>query len=162
MDVTIAHQPAFVLAGHAVEVPLIHRGVNPHIQEHIAAIPPAEHARLKALADAEPGGILAVTADIAPDAPEGSPLTYLHGVALRSTTPVPDDLDVIRLEEGAWAVFSSSGPFPKTLQDLWAATATEWFPSNPWRMRPGPSIVRYLSFAGDEATCELWLPIERG
>jgi len=161
MDVTITHQPALVLVGHAAEVPLIHEGVNPHIQAHIAAIPPEEHARLKALADAEPSGILAVTADIEADAPEGALLTYLHGVALQSTTPIPDDLDALRLEGGSWAVFAARGPFPETLQNLWAATATEWFPSNPWRLRPGPSIVRYLEFTGDFASCELWLPVER-
>lgn len=162
MDVTITTMPELVLAGHAAEVPLIHRGVNPRIQEHIAAIPQAEHARLKALGDAEPAGILAVTSDVEPDAPEGSLLTYLHGVALQASTPVPDDLDTIRLEPGAWAVFSARGPFPETLQNLWASTATEWFPSNPWRLRPGPSIVRYLEFTGDHASCELWLPIEQG
>ena len=49
-----------LLAGHAAEVPLIHEGVNPHIQAHIAGIPPEEHARLKALGNEEPAGILAV------------------------------------------------------------------------------------------------------
>jgi AraC family transcriptional regulator len=160
MDVTITHQPELVLAGHAARVPLIHVGVNPHIQQHIAAIAPEEHARLKALNDTEPRGILAITDDIDPDAPEGTELTYLHGVAVQPSTPVPEDLDSIRLDAGPWAVFSSTGPFPDTLQTLWAATATEWFPSNPWRLRPGPSIVRYLEFTGTHATCELWLPVE--
>jgi AraC family transcriptional regulator len=160
MDVTITHQPELVLAGHAARVPLIHVGVNPHIQQHIAAIAPEEHARLKALNDTEPRGILAITDDIDPDAPEGTELTYLHGVAVHPSTPVPEDLDSIRLDAGPWAVFSSTGPFPDTLQTLWAATATEWFPSNPWRLRPGPSIVRYLEFTGTHATCELWLPVE--
>jgi AraC family transcriptional regulator len=160
MNVTITHHPAIVLVGHAAEVPLIHRGVNPRIQEHIAAIAPEEHARLKALSDAEPAGILAVTADIEPDAPEGSLLTYLHGVAVRETTPVPAGLDAMPLPAGSWAVFAAEGPFPETLQNLWAATATEWFPSNPWRLRPGPSIVRYLEFTGAHASCELWLPVE--
>ncbi|MCK2022750.1 GyrI-like domain-containing protein [Microbacterium sp. kSW2-24] len=160
MHVTITHHPAIVLVGHAVDVPLIHRGVNPRIQEHIAAIAPEEHARLKALSDAEPTGILAVTADIEPDAPEGSPLTYLHGVARKESSPVPADLDAMPLPAGSWAVFAADGPFPETLQNLWAATATEWFPSNPWRLRPGPSIVRYLEFTGTHASCELWLPIE--
>ena len=160
MHVTITHQPSLVLAGHAVEVPLIHAGVNPHIQQHIAAIAPEEHARLKALSDADPAGILAVTADVDPDAPEGSMLTYLHGVALQASTPVPDDLDALRVDAGAWAVFAAEGPFPDTLQTLWAATATDWFPSNPWRLRPGPSIVRYLSFTDGHASCELWLPVE--
>lgn len=160
MDVTITALPELVLIGHAAQVPLIHEGVNPHIQEHIAALAPEEHARLKALSDAEPRGILAVTGDVAPDAPEGTTLTYLHGVAVQPGTPVPDDLDVIRVDAGSWAVFSADGPFPETLQSLWAATAAEWFPSNPWRLRPAPSIVRYLEFTGTHASCELWLAVE--
>lgn len=160
MHVTITTTPALVLVGHAARVPLIHEGVNPHIQAHISSIAPEEHARLKALSDAQPEGILAITGDIAQDAPEGTELTYLHGVSVRPTTSVPDDLDVVRVEAGAWAVFAATGPFPETLQTLWAATATEWFPSNPWRLRPAPSIVRYLEFTGTHASCELWLAVE--
>ncbi|MFJ4224087.1 GyrI-like domain-containing protein [Microbacterium sp. NPDC089695] len=160
MDVTITTAPELVLVGHAVEVPLIHEGVNPHIQEHVAAIAPEENVRLKALSTAEPRGILAVTGDIAPDAPEGTMLTYLHGVSTGEAAEPPVGLDVMRVGAGSWAVFASSGPFPETLQNLWAATATEWFPSNPWRLRPGPSIVRYLEFTGTHASCELWLAVE--
>lgn len=160
MDVTITDRPAFTLAGHAAEVPLVHRGVNPHIQQHIASIPPEEHARLKALSDTEPAGILAVTAGLEPDAPEGAPLTYLHGVAVRAASALPDDLDVIAVDAGTWAVFHSSGPFPETLQETWAATATDWFPSNPWRLRPGPSILRYLELTDTHATCEIWMAVE--
>lgn len=160
MDVTVITSPELVLVGHAARVPLIHEGVNPRIQEHIASIPPEEHRRLKDLSDAEPRGILAISDDLEPDAPEGTPRTYLHGVSVRPTTVVQDDLDVIRVDAGSWAVFAAGGPFPETLQDLWAATATEWFPSNPWRLRPGPSIVRYLEFTGTHASCELWLAVE--
>ncbi|MFJ4173177.1 GyrI-like domain-containing protein [Microbacterium sp. NPDC089696] len=160
MDVTIITAPELVLIGHAVEVPLLHEGVNPHIQAHVASIVPEENVRLKSLNDAEPRGILAVTGDIAPDAPEGTMLTYLHGVSIRPDAEPPADLDAIRVEAGSWAVFASSGPFPETLQNLWAATATEWFPSNPWRLRPGPSILRYLEFTGTRATCELWMAVE--
>ncbi|WP_372983831.1 GyrI-like domain-containing protein [Microbacterium sp.] len=160
MHVTITTTPELVLVGHAARVPLIHEGTNPHIQAHISSIAPEEHARLKALSDAQPEGILAITGDIAQDAPEGTELTYLHGVSVRPTTSVPHDLDVVRVEAGAWAVFAATGPFPETLQTLWAATATEWFPSNPWRLRPAPSIVRYLEFTGTHASCELWLAVE--
>ena len=160
MDVTITDRPALVLVGHAAAVPLQHRGVNPRIAEHIASIAPQEHARLKALSDTDPSGILAVTAASEPDAPEGSRLTYLHGVAVSADATVPPDLDTIPVDAGTWAVFGSSGPFPDDLQHVWAATATDWFPSNPWRLRPGPSIVRYLELTDTRATCELWLPIE--
>lgn len=162
MDTRIADHPAFRLVGHATRVPLIHRGVNPHIQEHIAALPQEEHTRLKALGDAEPAGLLQVCDDVDPNGTEGSELTYLHGVAVTRDTPVPDDLDAIEVTAGRWAVFRTAGPYPKALQDTWAATATEWFPSNPWRLRPGPSIVSVLERADDfsTATCELWLPVE--
>ncbi|KAF4407729.1 MULTISPECIES: AraC family transcriptional regulator [Streptomyces] len=162
MDTRLIERPAFRLVGHAARVPLIHQGVNPHIQQHIAALPQEEHGRLKALSDTEPGGLLQVCDDLAPDGTEGSELTYLHGVAVSRDTPVPADLDAIEVPAGTWAAFRSAGPHPQALQTTWAATATEWFPSNPWRLRPGPSIVTVLERADDfsTATCELWLPVE--
>ncbi|GHF17109.1 AraC family transcriptional regulator [Pseudolysinimonas yzui] len=164
MDTRIADQPAFRLVGHSTLVPLFHRGINPHIQEHIASLPAAEHARLKDLSNTEPAGLLQVSADVDPDYAEGSELTYLHGVAVGETTPVPEDLTVIDVPAGTWAVFRTAGPYPDALQSTWAATATDWFPSNPWRLRPGPSIVAVLERAADfsTATCELWLPVEHG
>jgi AraC family transcriptional regulator len=162
MDTRIIDRPAFRLVGHAARVPLIHHGVNPHIQQHVAALPQEEHVRLKALGDTEPAGLLQVSDDVDADATEGTELTYLHGVAVSGATPAPDDLDAIEVPAGTWAVFRTSGPHPQALQTAWAATATEWFPSNPWRLRPGPSIVAILERADDfsTATCELWLPVE--
>lgn len=163
MDARITERPAFRLIGHAARVPLIHEGINPHIQAHIASLPIEEHARLKRLSDTEPAGLLQVSADVDPDYTQGSELTYLHGVAVTADTDVPADLDAVAVPAGAWAVFRTSGAYPAALQSTWAATATEWFPSNPWRLRPGPSIVTVLDRAEDfsTATTELWLPIER-
>jgi AraC family transcriptional regulator len=163
MDTRIAEHPAFRLVGYSARVPLIHHGVNPHIQAHIASLPEAEHLRLKDLSNTEPAGLLQVSADVDPDYTEGSELTYLHGVAVGETTPVPADLDAIEVPAGTWAVFRTAGPYPAALQSTWAATATDWFPSSLWRLRPGPSIVAILDRASDfsTATCELWLPVER-
>ncbi|MFF6883490.1 GyrI-like domain-containing protein [Streptomyces sp. NPDC012421] len=162
METRLVDRPAFRLVGHSARVPLIHEGVNPHIVRHIAALPPEEHLRLKSLGDTQPEGLLQVSDDLDPDAAEGSELTYLHGVALDRDTAVPDGLDAIEVPAGRWAVFRTSGPHPQALQTAWAATATEWFPSNPWRLRQGPSIVAVLERADDftTATCELWLPVE--
>ncbi len=162
MDTRLVERPAFRLVGHAARVPLIHQGINPHIQQHITALPQEEHLRLKALSDTDPGGLLQVCDDLDPDSTEGSELTYLHGVAVSRDTPAPDDLDAIEVPAGKWAVFRTAGPHPQALQTTWAATATEWFPSNPWRLRPGPSLVAILERADDfsSATCELWLPVE--
>ena len=163
MHTRIIEHPAFRLIGHAVRVPLIHEGINPHIQAHVTSLPPTEHARLKEMGNTEPSGLLQVSADVDPDYTEGSQLTYLHGVAVEAGTAVPGDLDVIEVPAGTWVVFRVSGAYPAALQETWAATATDWFPSNPWRLRPGPSIVAVLKRAADfsTATCELWLPVER-
>ncbi|PRY68356.1 AraC family transcriptional regulator [Glaciihabitans tibetensis] len=163
MDTRIADRPAFRLLGHAARVPLIHQGANPHIQTHIASLPDSEHVRLKSLSNTEPAGLLQVSADVDPDYTEGSQLTYLHGVAVDAATAVPADLDAIDVPAGAWAVFRAAGSYPATLQSTWATTATDWFPSNPWRLRPGPSIVCILERTPDfsTATSELWLPVER-
>lgn len=162
MHTRITDRPGFRLVGHATRVPLIHESINPQIQAHIASLPQTEHARLKALGDTEPAGLLQVSADVDPDYTEGSELTYLHGVAVTDATLVPDDVDTISVRAGTWAVFRTEGEYPAALQATWAATATEWFPSNPWRLRSGPSIVAVLMRADDfsTATCELWLPVE--
>lgn len=163
MDARIIDRPAFRLIGHAARVPLIYDGGNPHIQQHIASLPASEHERLKGLSSSEPAGLLQVSADVDPDYTEGAELTYLHGVAVDPTSNVPDDLDAIEVKAGNWVVFSADGPYPDVLQSTYAASATEWFPSNPWRLRPGPSIVAVIDRASDfsTATCELWMPIER-
>ncbi|WP_043446454.1 AraC family transcriptional regulator [Arthrobacter sp. L77] len=163
MDTRIADRTAFRLVGHSARVPLIHEGVNPHIQARIASLPVAEHSRLKHLNNTDPTGLLRVGADVDPDYTEGSELTYLHGVAIEESTPVPEDFDAIEVPAGTWAVFHTEGDHSAALQSAWAATATDWFPSNPWRLRPGPSIVAVLDHAADfsTATCELRLPVER-
>lgn len=159
MQTRIVDLPAVRLVGHAARVPLVHEGVNLAIAEHVASIPVEETLRLKALNDTEPTGVLAVSDDLDPDRAEGSQLTYLHGVA---TTSRPEGLDVLEVPAGTWAVFRTEGPHPAALQETWAATASQWFPSQPWRLRPGPEIVATLAFdpASSTATCDLWLPVE--
>ena len=163
MDTRIVERPSFTLVGHAARVPLIHQGANPHIQAHIAGLPVTEHTRLKELSNTEPAGLLQVSADVDADYQDGSELTYLHGIAVDEHTMPPADLDVIEVPAGTWAVFRSAGNYPAALQEAWAATATDWFPSNPWRLRTGPSMVAVLDRSPDltKATCELWLPVER-
>ncbi|MCZ9339686.1 AraC family transcriptional regulator, partial [Streptomyces sp. TRM76130] len=37
MNTRLTDRPAFRLVGHAARVPLVHQGVNPRIQRHVAA-----------------------------------------------------------------------------------------------------------------------------
>lgn len=114
MDTRIAERPAFRLVGHATRVPLIHEGINPHIQQFVAALPASEHARLKGLSSTEPGGLLQVSDGVDPDYREGTELTYLHGVAMDAAASVPADLDVIEVEAGEWGGVPHVGALPRS------------------------------------------------
>lgn len=78
-------------------------------------------------------------------------------MALTESTGAPDDLDVIDVPAGSWAVFRAAGPYPRTLQDVWAATATVelWLPveqARLWRAPPQLTIQR-LTRATTSARC---------
>ncbi|MDS2172381.1 GyrI-like domain-containing protein [Nesterenkonia sp. CL21] len=157
MNTTIIDRPAFRLIGYAAQLPLVRHGVNPHIQSHIASIPDPERTRLREFNNTEPPGLLQVSANVDPDYAEGSDLTHLFGVALDAGTSVPDELDVIDVPAGTWAVFRTAGPYPAT----WEAIARKCLFENSWHLRPGPEIVATLHRPGSEttATTDLWIPI---
>lgn len=158
VDTRIIDRPAFRLVGYAARVPLVHQGRNPHIEAHIASLPVEERGRLKELGDTEPAGLLQVSADVDPDYAEGSQFTFLFGVALDTPSPVPDGLDLIEVPTGTWAVFRTTASF----QSAWMTIVSEWFPSNPWRLRPGPSILTDRGDEHSDAPAEVWIPVERG
>lgn len=71
-------------------------------------------------------------------------------------------METLTVTAGTWAVFESSGEFPKTLQYMWRDVYTQWFPSNPYQSVPGPSLLRTrLSDDRTEADAELWIRVER-
>lgn len=155
----IVHKDAFRVVGRKARVPLVHVGVNPAIADFVRGIDQETTRRIKDLSDQEPEGLVAVTDDLAPDRAEGTELDYYHGVVTHAQAPA--DLDVLAVPAGMWAVFEHSGQFPESLQFLWREVFTDWFPSNPYRTRPGPEILRVQpSSDGTRADATLWIPVE--
>ncbi|GAA3208205.1 GyrI-like domain-containing protein [Dactylosporangium siamense] len=159
MRYQIVHRDEFRVVGRKARVPLVHEGMNPAIAAFIRGIGREELQRIEALSDAEPGGIISASVNIAEGRAEGTELDYHHGVA--TTGAAPADLDSLDVDKGTWAVFDSYGPFPQALQHLWRDVFTEWFPSNPYQSRPGPEILRVrLNGGATEAEAQLWIPVE--
>ncbi|ADI09499.1 putative AraC family transcriptional regulator [Streptomyces bingchenggensis BCW-1] len=160
MRYRVVDRPAFSVVGLKARVPLVHVGPNQAIIDFIRGIEPGTLERLEKLSDLEPQGIVAVCDDLDPSRAEGTELDYYHGV-ITSAAP-PEGAAVLPVPAGSWAVFTTSGPMPEAIQYLWRDVFTEWFPSNPYRSRPGPEILRTrLSPDKTEADAELWLPVER-
>lgn len=158
MEYRIVEKPAFSVAGKKARVTLIYEGENPGIMDFVRGIPQETSARIAALSDQEPRGILAITDS--PDDPgrEGIELDYYH--AALTSGDVPDDLDTLDVPAGTWAVFHGEGTMPESAQYLWRDSYAEWFPSNPYRMRPGPSLLRVEYTGESTGKAELWLPVE--
>lgn len=161
MRYLVVDRPAFSVVGYKARVPLVHVGPNQALIDFIRGIEPGTLERLEKLSDLEPQGIVAVCDDLDPSRAEGTELDYYHGVITSAVAP-PEGTAVLPVPAGSWAVFTTSGPAPEAIQYLWRDVFTEWFPSNPYRSRPGPEILRTrLSPDGAEADAELWLPVER-
>ncbi|MFF4391092.1 MULTISPECIES: AraC family transcriptional regulator [unclassified Streptomyces] len=160
MEYKVVEKDEFRVVGRKARVPLVHEGPNPAIAAFIREIGQETLRRIQGLSDQEPEGIVSASDDLHDSRAEGTELDYYHGVVTRAA--VPEDMDALTVRAGTWAVFESSGPFPQTLQYLWRDVFTQWFPSNPYRSRPGPEILRTrLSQDGTEANAELWIPVER-
>lgn len=159
MRYRVVDKADFTVVGLKTRVPLVHAGPNQAIMDFVRGIDPQTLERLEKLSDQEPHGIVAVCDGMDPSRAEGTVLDYHHGVitsavALEGTT-------ALAVPAGAWAVFTTSGPAPQTIQELWRDVFTEWFPSNPYRTRTGPEILRTrLSPQKTEVDAELWLAVE--
>jgi len=149
----------FTVVGLKTRVPLVYAGLNQAIMDFVRGIDPQTLERLEKLSDQEPHGIVAVCDDLDPSRAEGTELDYHHGVI--TSAAAPEGTTTLAVPAGTWAVFTTSGPAPQAIQELWRDVFTEWFPSNPYRTRTGPEILRTrLSPEKSEADAELWLPVE--
>ncbi|MYV49460.1 AraC family transcriptional regulator [Streptomyces sp. SID2888] len=159
MRYRVVDKADFAVVGFKARVPLVHTGPNQAIMDFVRGIDRKTLEGLEKLSDQEPQGIVAVCDDLDPSRAEGTELDYYHGVI----TPVaaPEGTTTLAVPAGTWAVFTTSGPVPQAIQELWRDIFTEWFPSNPYRSRTGPEILRTrLSPEKTEADAELWLPVE--
>ncbi|MFD3730742.1 effector binding domain-containing protein [Streptomyces sp. NPDC058632] len=160
MRYRVVDRPAFTVVGPKARVPLVHSGPNRAIIDFVRGIDPRTVERLEKLSDQDPQGIVAVCDDLDPSRAEGTELDYYHGVLTSATAP--EGTTSLAVPAGTWAVFTTSGPAPQAIQELWRDVFAQWFPSNPYRGRPGPEVLRTrLSPDGTEADAELWLPVER-
>jgi AraC family transcriptional regulator len=156
---------SFRIAGRMTRIPIVYEGHNTAIADFTKSLPDDLNNRLLALADVEAlPGLLFATANQEGDGPNDSWCDYYHSVA--TTAPadaLPADLAVLEVEPATWIAFRGEGPFPHALQNLWAESFGEWFPSNPYRALPGPSLLTILDTSDDgtRGSGELWMPVER-
>jgi AraC family transcriptional regulator len=95
--------------------------------------------------------------------------TYLIGVV--STSPdLPAGTRTVKIPGATYVVFTSIGPLPRAIQEVWNRAFTEWFPSSKFEHTGGVDFEVYPSFpegdarwdpSSDLCESEVWIPIQK-
>lgn len=161
MNYRMVDKDAFHVVGLMRRVPLIYEGVNPHIAALAGELTGPLIATLKALSNVEPRGMLSASTNFSEGRLEDGELDHYIGVA--TTHDAPAGLAQLHVPAATWAVFEAAGPFPQTLQSVWARIYAEWLPSSGYRLLPGPELLWHESqeFDSPAFRSEIWIPVTK-
>lgn len=162
MNYRIVEKESFKLVGFKKRVPIIFNGVNPEIAKMYELLIPEVIARLKALSNIEPTGIISASTNFSEGRmEEKGELDHYIGVATSSNDI--DGFDTLEVTTHTWAVFESIGPFPETLQNVWGRIYSEWFPSSGYESVDGPEILWNESkdTSNPKYRSEIWIPVKK-
>ncbi|WP_195574468.1 AraC family transcriptional regulator [Paenibacillus sp. 1001270B_150601_E10] len=164
MNYRIVQKEAFKLVGVKKRVPIIFEGQNPEIMKLMQSITAEQRMKLQSYRNTEVSTVVNASYHFDEGRKEEKgELDHLIG----SITTLDIDFEafeVVEVPACTWAIFSSEGPFPKTMQDMWAKIASEWLPSSHYELIDVPEI----SFTGDmsnlqQVYSEIWIGVtEKG
>lgn len=87
-------------------------------------------------------------------------LTYLIAVEDSSGTDA-EGLISRTIPASTWAVFTSTGPMPGAIQNVWKRIFQEWFPATGYEHSGGADLEVYPlgDTSAEDYRCEIWVPI---
>lgn len=106
--------------------------------------------KLAALMDAEPMGLLGVSAC-------GEEEDWKYFIAVSSTKPA-GEFEEYTVPAATWAVFAGEGT-NLSIQDLEQRIVTEWLPTSGYEYGNAPDIEVYLNPDPQNAKFEVWIPV---
>ncbi|USB33069.1 AraC family transcriptional regulator [Paenibacillus sp. YPG26] len=86
---------------------------------------------------------------------------YMIGARVSPGTPLEEGFTVRTIPASTWAVFTSVGPMPGAIEDVWIRVFQDWFPSTGYEHAAGPEIELYPmgDVSSDSYQCEVWIPV---
>lgn len=161
MEYRIVEKEPFKLVGIKKRVPIVFQGENPEIMKMLQSITPEQREQLQQLRNTEVKTV--VNASFNFDEGRNIEKGQLDHLIGSITTKDRDfgNFDVVEVPAGSWAVFSSEGPFPQTLQQTWAKIFSEWLPSSHYELVDGPEISFNGGFSNPQKVySEIWVPVK--
>ncbi|MEK4057197.1 AraC family transcriptional regulator [Paenibacillus sp. FSL F4-0087] len=162
MNYRIEDKEAFRIVGISKRVPIVFNGVNPDIAAMYQRLTPELIETIKGLSNVQPLGIISASAHFSEERmEEKGELDHYIGTA--TTQEAPEGLSQLEVPASMWAVFTSIGPFPGTLQDVWGRIYSEWFPSSDYELSEGPEILwnEHKDTTSLQYRSEIWIPIQK-
>lgn len=159
MDYRIIEKESFNITGIMKKVSLQYNGVNPEIAAMWDSLTWDDIIDLKKLCDVEPMGLLSASINFSEGRTEGSRLEQYIGVA--TSRPHHEKWQVLTVPASTWAIFTSIGKFPDTLQNIWGRIYAEWFPMSGYEINRGPEILWNESkdTSLPDYHSEIWIPV---
>ncbi len=87
---------------------------------------------------------------------------FAYMIAVKeSRTYIGCDFTMRTIPASTWAVFTSVGPIPNTIQRVWEGIFQEWFPATGYEHACAPELEVYPPGNIDavDYNCEVWIPI---
>ncbi|WP_218672707.1 AraC family transcriptional regulator [Oceanobacillus timonensis] len=162
MNYRIVEKEAFQIIGVSKKVPMQFEGVNPEIENLAQSITDKQKDKMHELANLEPKQVINASYNFDDGRmDEEGYLEHMIGVLTDEEGPF-EGLDVVDVSAHTWAIFSSQGPFPQTMQETWAKIAAEWLPSSDYELVKAPEV----SFVEDDSDLnnvysEIWMAVQR-
>ncbi|WP_339182189.1 AraC family transcriptional regulator [Oceanobacillus sp. FSL W7-1293] len=162
MNYRIVEKEAFKIIGVSKRVPMQFEGVNPEIEKLAQSITESQKGKMHEHANLEPRQVINASYhfDEGRMKEEGY-LEHMIGVLTDEEGPF-GGLDVLEVPAHTWAIFSSQGPFPQTMQETWAKIAAEWFPSSDYELVKAPEISFVEDYSNlDNVYSEIWMAVRK-
>jgi AraC family transcriptional regulator len=87
---------------------------------------------------------------------------YMIGVQVNDAAAgIAEGFAVRQIPASTWAIFTSVGPMPGAIQDVFSRIYSEWFPSTGYEHAGTPELEVYPEGdpSSDDYRCEVWIPI---
>ena len=159
MDYRTIEKPAFPVAGKSIRV-ITEGGQNfSQIPEFwTTCVQDGTLTNLLSLAVPNalpPGTTLGICSDFTENMEE---FTYMIAV---ETPDSPEGLAESTVPALTFAAFTSVGPMPEAIQNVWINIFSEFFPSEPYVHASGPDLEIYPpgNPMASDYTCEVWVPV---
>jgi AraC family transcriptional regulator len=160
LEFRIEHKESFHIVGVKKRITILVDFENNQYSDLWKDFTPEMIAELKNLGDTTPTGILSISLSFGKQDKASTDLEQFIGVATTREDFSPI-WDVYRYKTTDFAVFTTVGNFPYSLQELWNQVYSQWLFETDYNLSGEPDILwnEGVDFTKPDFQSEIWVPL---